>query len=639
MKFLKTIPLKIWVISASVLMIFFFSWGRTFNNYESISYDLRFKLRPVLKVSPDIVIVEISDDTLKRLGEWPLSRDFHASLIDVLKEKGVRMVVFDVLFSEPAVYDDVLAKSIKDAGNVYMAVALENPQGRSFPLKSSTVIADLRDTFRESCVGVGYINADIDPDGKARKVPLFIKCEGSLYPQLALKVAGDWLGLDLNSAVYKRGRIVIGGNYSLPVLPEGSFMVNYPGTWSSTFRHLSYVEILKAYTDEKQGIKPQLDLSILKDKVCFVGLTATGTSDIRPNPLENLYPMLGLQASVLNSILTSRFITPVGLFLNTFINLLVFALSLFICLRFAPLRAFCSSIILGSVYFIFAVTVFVFFGFWVDLFLPLFIIALTYIGSTAYRFFNETKKRQLLEKELDIARAIQKSFLPKDIKEFSGITVSSFMQPAKFVAGDLYDILTVKDNKVGVFIGDVSGKGVPASLIMAQTISLFRVFANQYDFAHEVLNRLNKELYGRFEGRFVTCLYMIIDSQAGKVQVSSAGHSPVLVYRKGGNAVLEIELGAGMPLGVMDETEYEDVAFDLRPNDKVMVYTDGLSEARNRQSQEFGSENAKRIFFEHGDASSDRILGVTKEALSRFAAGAPQHDDITIIVLANLRKS
>jgi CHASE2 domain-containing sensor protein len=639
MKFLENIPLKIWVISASVLMIFFFSWGRAFDNYESISYDLRLKLRPAVKASPDIVIIEISDDTLKSLGEWPISRDFHASLIDVLKEKGVRMAVFDLLFSEPAVYDDALARSIKDAGNVYMAVALENPQGRSFPLKSSAVIADLRDIFKGSCAGVGYINADVDPDGKARKIPLFIKCEDRLYPQLALKVAGDRLGLDLNSAVYKRGRIIIGGNYSLPALPDGSFMVNYPGTWRESFKHLSYVGILKAYTDEKQGIKPQIDLSILKDKVCFIGFTATGTSDIRSTPLENLYPMIGLQASVLNSFLTGRFITPAGLLLNTLINLLIFALSMFICLRFAPLRAFGSSIILGIAYFIFAVAVFVFFGFWVDLFLPLFITALTYIGSTSYRFFNETKKRQLLEKELDIARAIQKSFLPKDVKEVSGISVSSFMQPAKFVAGDLYDVLPLKDNKLGVLIGDVSGKGVPASLIMAQSISLFRVFAIQYDFAHEVLERLNKELCGKFEGRFVTCLYMIIDPQAGKVQVSSAGHSPVLVYRKGGNAVLEIELGAGMPLGVMDETEYVDASFDLSPNDKVMVYTDGLSEARNRQAQEFGSEKVKRIIFEHGNATSDRILGMTKEELGRFAAGAPQHDDITIIVLANLRKS
>lgn len=634
----NTIPLRTWVISVSILIISICSWGRVFDNYESISYDLRLKIRPAFRADPGIIIIEISDDTLKALGEWPLSRDFHASLIDVLKEKGARMTVFDLLLSEPAPYDDALARSIKDAGNVYMAFAFNKPQGRSFPLKSDGVIADLRDIFKASCAGTGFINTDVDPDGKVRKVPLFIKFQGRLYPHLGLKVACDKLGLDPGNAVRRGGNMIIGGSYSLPVEPDGAFMVNYPGTWVGSFKHLSYVDILKAYTDEKQGIKPGLDLAILKDKVCLVGLTATGTSDIRPNPLENLYPMLGLQASVINSILARRFIVPAGPLLNTLINILIFVISLFVCLRFSPIKAFGSSIVLGSLYFIVAAAVFVFFGLWVDLFFPLFICALAYIGSTAYRFFNETRKRQLLEKELDIARAIQQSFLPGDVKEVFGISVSSFMQPAKFVAGDLYDILPLKDNKLGVFIGDVSGKGVPASLIMAQTISLFRVFANQYDSPHEVLNRLNKELYGRFEGRFVTCLYMIIDSKSGNVQVSSAGHSPVLAYHKGNNAVLDIELGAGMPLGVMDEAEYADVSFGLGPDDKVMVYTDGLSEARDRQGREFGSENAKRIFFEHENVSSDRILELIREELSRFTAGAEQHDDITIIVLADQRK-
>jgi serine phosphatase RsbU (regulator of sigma subunit) len=212
------------------------------------------------------------------------------------------------------------------------------------------------------------------------------------------------------------------------------------------------------------------------------------------------------------------------------------------------------------------------------------------------------------------------------------------MQPAKFVAGDLYDIAIIQGKLIGVFIGDVSGKGVPASLIMAQTISLFRVFANQFAKPSEVLGRLNKELYGKFEGRFVTCLYMIIDPNENKVQVSSAGHAPVLLYRKDNNTVSEVELSAGMPLGVMDEIAYDDVSFDLGKNDKVMVFTDGLTEARNRESREFGLDAVKKIIFEHGGASSDKILKITKEELFRFSLRAPQHDDITIIVLANRKE-
>ncbi len=639
MKFLKNLSLRFWVIFSSVLIIFIFSWFRLFSNYEAISYDLRLKLRPAIKVSSDIIIIQISDDTLTNLGKWPLPRDFHASLIDVLKEKGARMVVLDLLFSEPNMYDDMLAKSIKDSANVYMSKAFDEPYGKLFPLKSNAIVADLLETFQDSCGGVGFINTFLDPDGKVRKTPLFIKYKDELFVQLAVNAACSWLGLDTKKIRFTGSRIVIDDKLSLPVLPDGSLLVNYPGKWDKSFKHVSYYEILKAYADEKQGVKPRLDLSILKDKVCFVGLTATGTSDFRANPLENNYPMLGLHASIFNSILSSHFIIPASLPVNTFMNIIIFIFSLVICLHFTPLKAFVSSISLALIYLIVATTLLTVFAIWIDLFLPLLIIAATYIGSTSYRFFNETKKRQLLEKELDIARAIQKSFLPRDLKQFSGISISSFMQPAKFVAGDLYDIAVIHGGKIGVFIGDVSGKGVPASLIMAQTISLFRVFAHQFTNASEVLNRLNKELCGRFEGRFVTCLYMIIDPEKNKVQVSSAGHAPVFLYQKDSSKILEVELDAGMPIGIVEEMSYDDITFDLGRNDKVIVFTDGLSEARSREGVEFQLNNIKKIILSQGEHSSDKILKALKEELFRFTLHAVQHDDITIIVLANRKEN
>lgn len=637
----KKIPLKIWVISVSFLIIFSFSWGRLLNNYELITYDLRFRIRPPLKVTKNIVIIQVSDDDLKNLDTtWPLPRSFHADIVTILKEAGARMIVFDFFLSEPTSYDEdkALLDAIKKAGNVYLAFAFHDPKGNRFPVHSDTLITDIHDNFKQNAAGVGHINVSVDSDGKTRRVPLFIKYGQDLFPQLGFKAACDWLKADSRNVAFKGNKLIIDNKIFLPVQPDGFFLVNYPGTWLESFQHFTYSRIFKAYLDKVKGISPELDLSVFKDKVCFIGITATGGYDLKPNPLESNYPMLGLLASVFNSVLTNEFIAPAGLLLNTLINLVIFVLSLIVCLRLTPLKAFGSSIIFGIAYFIIAAALFIFLGFWIDLFLPLLIIALTYIGATSYRFFNETKKRQLLEKELDIARAIQKSFLPKDLKEFSGISISSFMQPAKFVAGDLYDIVIVQGKKVGVFIGDVSGKGVPASLIMAQTISLFRVFVNQYIRPSEVLNRLNKELYGRFEGRFVTSLYMIIDPQNNKVQVSSAGHAPVLLYRKNNNAVSEVELDAGMPLGIMEEVEYADVDFDLGKNDKIMVFTDGLTEARNCQSREFGLDSVKKIIFEHRNASSDKILNVTTDELFRFSHRAPQHDDITIIVLANQKE-
>ncbi|MFC1621317.1 CHASE2 domain-containing protein [Candidatus Omnitrophota bacterium] len=604
MKFLKKIPIKLWVVIVCCVIVSILSFTKPLDNYELISYDLRFKLRPPLKASQDILIIEISDDTLKNLSAWPLPRDFHASMLGVLKEYGAKMVIFDMLFSEPTLYDEAFSNAIKNANNVYLPFAC-----KGFP-ETDAMIADICEDLKERAAGIGHINVSVDSDGKARRIPLFIKYKDEFLPHLAFKAASDWLG-------YKP---------SLPVLPDGSFLVNYPDKWGRSFTHLSYFEILKAYIDKERGALPQIDLSIIEDKICFIGLTAAGTSDLKPMPLENVYPMLGLQASVFNSIINKEFIRDAGVFLNTLFNILIFILSLVICLRFSAIKALAGNIILSSSCFVLATAFFIFFGFWINLFLPILIIGITYIGATVHRFLDEVKKRELLEKELDIAREIQKSFLPEDIKEFQGIKISAFLQPARFVAGDLYDIFALDDKRLGVFIGDVSGKGVPASLIMAQTISVFRLFSRQYSTCCEVLRSLNKELYGRLSGRFMTCLYMIIDTEEKKVRVSSAGHSPVLVRKNNPDLVLDIDLAADMPLGIMDDVEYKDVVFDLGKGDEIIVFTDGVTEARNVRGHEFDIEIVKDLVLRDKDI---------KDELFKFCHRAPQHDDITLITLKN----
>lgn len=636
MKLLNKIPFRFWVISIACLIIFLFSYFRIFNNYELISYDLRLNLRPPLKTSQDIIVIEISDDTLRNLGKWPLPRDFHASLINVLKEFKAKAIIFDILFSEPTLYDEVLSRAISEAGNVYLPMAFyisERPEKKGLFTKSNAILGGICNSLEQYTRGQGHINVSIDPDGKVRRIPLFIEYQGKLFPHLGLKAACDWLALDTKNIVVKKDRVIVDNKLSIPNSANSYFMVNYPDRWKSSFKHLSYFEILKSYSDIKKGIKPKLDLSILKDRVCFIGLTATGTSDLKAIPLENIYPMLGLQASVFNSIIAKRFIRDAGPLTNALINIIIFSLSLIICLRLIPLKAFLISIIIGVGYFFIATGALIFYGVWIDLFSPLFIIGLTYTGSTVYRFLDEARKRQLLEKELDIARAIQKSFLPEDLKEFHGLSVLSFMQPAKFVAGDLYDILTLDDKRAGVFIGDVSGKGVPASLIMAQTISLFRIFSRQYSHCRDVLSRLNQELYGKFEGRFVTCIYMIVDTQKRKIYVSSAGHSPLFIYNKKVNTVSEAALSVELPLGIMEEVKYQDMEFDIENGDMVIAFTDGLLEARNKKCQEFGLDNIKKAILEKSDVP-EKILESIKERLFKFSYACSQHDDITLLVIS-----
>ena len=636
MKLIKKIPPRYLIICVVILVVLFLSYFRIFNNFELITYDFRLKLRPPLKVSEDILIIEISDDTLINLGKWPLPRDFHASLIEVLNKYQAKFIVFDVLFSEPTVFDELLSQTIAKEKNVYLALAYYlDPQTKSnypFP-ESSRILADISSGLNKSAAGSGHINVFTDPDGKIRKIPLFIKDNSRLIPHLGFLTACKELNLDIDKIEIEKNSLTIDKKLSVPYRPSSFFLINYPAKWGKDFSHLSYFQILKAHNDRIKGNKPNLDLSIIKDKICFIGLTAAGTSDLKATPLQNIYPMLGLQASVFNGLVQKNFLKDAGILLNTAINLIVFLLGFFICLKFLPLKALLVNTVFGLVYGLIAIGLLTFYGLWIDLFLPLSIIVVNYVGFTLFRFLEAVQERKILEKELDIAYKIQKSFLPLEIKEFANLDIFSFSHPAKFVAGDFYDIFALNQKTLGVLIGDVSGKGVSASLIMAQTISLFRIFARQYPDCREVISQLNNELCQRLKGRFVTTMYLTIDTENRRLRVCSAGQGPLLIFKKEENKIYEKDICAELPLGVMPEVEYKMVEFNINKGDRIFVFTDGLNEARNRKGKEFGMENIKQTLIQGASLDSQLLVKNLKDRLFKFSASAAQFDDITLIAV------
>lgn len=637
MRFFKKIPLRVWVIFLIFIVIACLSYFRAFNNYELLSYDLRFQLRPPISASKDIVIIEISDDTLKNLGKWPLPRDFHASLVSVLGEAGARAVAFDIIFSEITLYDEAFSHSIKEADNVYLPLAFHlqtDSKEKYMPPQSKTILGDVASSLKKEITGFGHINVFVDNDGKIRKIPLFVRYKDNFFPHLGLKIFCDIKGLDTTKVEFLKDKVIVDKKISLPVSMYTAFLVDYPAKWGKAFKHFSYFEILKSYSDSKKGKTPKINLEKeFHNKICFIGLTAVGTSDIRAIPLESNYPMLGLQASVLSSLVNGKFIKDLGPVPNTIINLLIFALVIFICLKISPLKALFISTICGFIYFGISLLIFIFGGIWIDLFFPMVIISTTWGGCTLYEFIIEVHKRQLLEKELDIARQIQKSFLPQDIKEFINVGIFPFMQPAKFVAGDLYDIIALDNKRLGVFIGDVSGKGVSASLIMAQTVSLFRVFAKNNDDPADVLMKLNTELAGELKGSFVTAFYVIIDTEKNLLKASCAGHSPIIFYNAKSNSTEKLMPVSGPPLGVLGAIEYENFEQELTKGDELLLYTDGVTEARNKAGEEFGEERLKSLLFKDRQYSGDQILEDIKDSIFKFFKGLAQHDDITLILL------
>jgi hypothetical protein len=212
------------------------------------------------------------------------------------------------------------------------------------------------------------------------------------------------------------------------------------------------------------------------------------------------------------------------------------------------------------------------------------------------------EERARIEQEMRTAQLIQQSLLPRDVPALPDWHFTPYYKPAKEVGGDFYDFLQLDDGQLGIVIGDVSGKGVPAALVMAITRTMLRTAAGTTDSPGEVLARVNALLSSDITtGVFVTCFYALLHPESGRLRYANAGHD--LPYWRHGDRVSEVR-ATGMPLGVMPGTRYEECDVTLAPGDSVLFYSDGLVEAHNIEREMFGFPRLMGLLSEHpGDGS------------------------------------
>jgi serine phosphatase RsbU (regulator of sigma subunit)/anti-sigma regulatory factor (Ser/Thr protein kinase) len=242
----------------------------------------------------------------------------------------------------------------------------------------------------------------------------------------------------------------------------------------------------------------------------------------------------------------------------------------------------------------------------------------------------EALQRERLEQELRVARVIQETLLPQEIPAFPGWQILAHWQPAREVSGDFYDFIQLDDGRMAVIIADVTDKGVPAALVMATTRSILRAAAERLVSPGEVLARTNDLLHPDIPAKmFVTCLYLIIEPQSGKLIFANAGHN--LPYLLSNGQVTELR-ATGMPLGLMPGMQYEEVEVELEGGDSLLLSSDGLVEAHNPDREMFGFERMEKIIA--SSMSSDEIVPNLLQAWATFTREAyEQEDDITLVTL------
>src|SRR5438309_3360633 len=255
-------------------------------------------------------------------------------------------------------------------------------------------------------------------------------------------------------------------------------------------------------------------------------------------------------------------------------------------------------------------------------------------NAIIYSMANEKKR---LDHDLEIARDIQRILLPAEAPAINGFQISGINVPARQVSGDYFDYIRVDDERLGVAIADVSGKGVPASLIMAICRSVLRAEAARNPSPADVLRKVNRQLYPDIkEDMFISMAYLILGHQQDGVTLARAGHDAPLWYKRQSQTVMPVK-SPGMVVGIDSGSVFDrltvDFAVPLERNDCLVLYTDGVTETLNSEGDEFGVDRMMQSVRASANDSAQAIVKRIIEDVREFTGSVPQNDDITVIAI------
>lgn len=583
---------------------------------ELDAVDWRFRIRGVEKAHPSLVLVIIDDFSLEAIGQWPWPRSVHAVLLDVLSRYSPRFIFYDTLFTEASSLeeDERLARSVENAGNVILPFYYytERPFRAFFPL----------DILRESARGIGFVNVPVDQDGHVRRLKTTIETEDRETFYAAS--VGIYMAQFLNEEKAQSWLRAI------PTDREGTFWINYPGPLEA-FQHLSFREVIHAQgTEQEEKLR-----NFLRDKIVLVGISATGTTDLKATPFSSLEPGIIIHASALHTFFTGRF-------LRTSNHWFDLAVLVSLCLLIAwwtqdnpPRHGLLGTLAVMAFYLAVNLAAFVFFGWILPLMVPLVAMGGTYMLALFSKLIEIWLQGELVNRELNTAARIQEAFLPSRMPGHPLLEIVFRHQFAKQIGGDFYDWIDLGEGRFGVSIGDVSGKGIPAAIYMARAISDFRRENQASVDPAVVCQAMNRLLIANgTAGMFLTMIYVVVDVYRKKLRFVNAGHVPLIWYRHQLRRVEMIQEGRTQPLGLFEEAAYESAEFKLEEGDVVVLVTDGVTETRNFKGQEYGLDRVCQIIAQNAPyQTAHTTVDALLKSLQSFSRGVPPHDDTTLIGL------
>ncbi len=357
--------------------------------------DFLFRLRSVPpKQSDKIIIVEITDADIAKIGRWPWPRVWLATITQALSDMGAKAIFFDFLLSEPSdEEDDSLFEAVlKKTRNVYLPFVFErsttNFHSAFMPLER----------FSQYVKGTGSINIYPDDDGIIRRTQIIFSDKKTTYPSAALKIAMDYQGLQIKG--FNERDLMLENQkekLKIPLAGNDSILLNWAGKWKNTFRHYSFLDVLKAYQDLKKNRNQEIDTGVFKESICLVAMTSIGLYDIKAVPVEAEYPGIGITATAINNILNNSSLNLMPSRVNILLIFILCLLPGVLVRGTKPLRELLLVLTITSVYFYIVLLLFNY-GYVVNYLTPIIGMFITSAIVGTFHFFRISRERQQLFK-------------------------------------------------------------------------------------------------------------------------------------------------------------------------------------------------------------------------------------------------
>jgi phosphoserine phosphatase RsbU/P len=636
-----------------------------------------------------IVHVDLNNTSLRALKDYHPTRAHYARVIRNLGKMKVSVQMCDVIFAgeTSAENDRLLMDATRQSRDVVfgMAFRLSSSPGRADEAEDPTVRDYLRRTawkievspdsaryyygidplttflpLAELSLGTGFLTLSPDPDGVIRRLPLLVRFEDGFYPSFALKSACDFLKVPPDRVVVRPGSITLRDavrpgsspkmNLILPVDQRGCMRINFAGPWDR-MKHYNFSDIYLASNDQDllEDFQDELE-----GRIVLLSDISTGSADMGQVPIDEAYPLSGVHANAVNTILAGSFIRELpGAAAAATEILLLLAVTALSFHRSALVSAG-GTAGLGALFASAAGLVFLQWNLLVPVVKPLVVMVLGWAGLSTWHALENARAsaeieraRQLAEHELEIGRKIQTGFLPERLPVPPGWEIAAHFQPALQVSGDFYDVFELAGGRcLGIVIADVCDHGVGSALFMALTRSLIRAFALQsadrlgvdpadpegwsQTLALETVRQTNAYIANNHgdAGMFATLFLGILDPPTGRLTYVNGGHEPPLFLRSGHPAVYLKT--TGLAVGVMADAPYKTESILIEAGDYLVLYTDGVTDADDSAGEHFSKKRLVSLVSGKTVAAQTLLDNVIVALNAHVGKGSPA-DDITLM--------